>query len=187
MDPPSPTKTRKTKENARKAAQKKAKKEKKKTMSSQPYQSGSSPARASASDVPPSYLSTFSTSTTSTTPGASASTSTGLPAALLAEVTDDDPPGWMVSWTAAWGQGQKNICIKWVREKREKVVRAEEALAAGHGTDEEVEVNLFISAQSIHSATSFTTAYHSLQEAMMELSEEIDDAIRRGCDMSELQ
>ena len=158
MDPPSTATTKKMKEKARKTAQKKAKKEKKKenTTASGPAQSDSSlatataaatAAAASGSEVPQSYLSTFPASTTS---GAPASTSTPFPAALLAEVSDDDPPGWQLSLDAAWAQGQKTVCIKWVRAKREKVAGAEEALGAGLGTKEEVEVSSLISAESIH-------------------------------------
>jgi hypothetical protein len=137
------------KEKARKAAQKKAKKEAKKKAPSpysSPNQSGSRSATPSASDVPLSYLSTFAASTTPTPPP---SASAPVPAALLAEIEDDDKPGWQKSVDAAWAQGQKNICIRWVREKRAKLARAEAALAestlAGRAAvDEEVEVSSFL-------------------------------------------
>jgi hypothetical protein len=147
MEPPTPATMKKMKENARKAAQKKAKKAAKKapSPSSSADQSGPSPAAAPDSGAPPSYLSTLSASTTPTPPPPPpSSTSAPLPAALLAELGDDDKPGWEKSKDAAWAQAQKNVCIRWVREKREKVARAEEALAAGRGSNEEVEVSSFI-------------------------------------------
>jgi hypothetical protein len=141
MNLATPATRKKMNENARKAAQKKAKKEARKkapSMSSQPDQSSSSPTDAPVPGVPTSYLSSFSASNTPTPPP---STTTDLPAALLAEAISSDDPGWLRSAKKAWDQGQKNICIRWVREKREVLARAEEALAAGRGSDKEVEVS----------------------------------------------
>jgi hypothetical protein len=160
MDPPTPTTTKKIKENARKAAQKKAKKEAKKkahSTFSQPDHSGSSPAAVPVSGVPPSYLSSFSASTTPTPP---LSTTTDLPAALLGEAIASDDPSWLRSAKKAWTQGQKNVCIRWVREKRELLARAEDDLAAGRGSDEEVEVSNSFQL-TLHAASIRTNRYGS--------------------------
>lgn len=149
MNPPTPATTKKMKENARKAAQRKAKKEAKKkapSTSHQRNQSSSSPAAAPSSNVPPSYLSTFSTFIT---PRSSPYISNDLPVAVLAEPVCSDDPGWLQSKKAAWGQAQKTVCIRWVQAKREKVALAEEALAAGRGSEAEVEVSYSISTSSL--------------------------------------
>jgi hypothetical protein len=141
MNPPSSTTTKKIKENARKAAQKKVKKgaqKKAASTSRQRNQSASSPVASPTASDPPSYLSTFSVSSTTHTPLPYASTD--LPAALLAEPVRPDDPGWLQSKKAVWAQAQKNVCIRWVHAKRKEAVRAEEALAAGCGSDAEVEV-----------------------------------------------
>jgi hypothetical protein len=145
MDPPSPATKKKTKEKARKAAQKKVKKkaqkkaqEKAASTSRKRNQSASRPVGSPTASVPPSYLSTFSAS--SATQTRLPRTSTDLPAALLAEPVHADDPGWLKSKKAVWAQAQKNVCIRWVQAKRKKVAYAEEALAAGRGSDAEVEV-----------------------------------------------
>lgn len=63
----------------------------------------------------------------------------------MAELVEHEDPGWLQSKKAAWAHGQKIICIRWVRAKREKVAHAEEALAAGQGSSKEVEVSITIS------------------------------------------
>jgi hypothetical protein len=136
MDPSTAAATKKRKENARKAAQKKAKK-KAPSTSLRHNQSSSSPVAAPTSNVPSSHLSTFSATTT---PIPSPYTSTHLPATLLAEPVYPNDPGWLQSKKAAWAQAQNNVCIRWVQAKREKVARAEQALAAGRGSDAQVEV-----------------------------------------------
>ena len=142
MDPPSPTTKKQMKEK---------KKARKKSTSSPIDQSSRATSSESWSSVPSSYLSTFAASTT---PDASVSTTSPSPAALLAQLPNGGEPGWRSSINAAWAQAQKNVYIRWVREKREKVARAEEALAAGRGSEEEVEVSPFHSFYQLYDVTS---------------------------------
>ena len=164
MESPNPAAIKKKKEQARKAAQKKAKKAAKKSTisaSAQPEEPGLIPAPAIASAIHPAFLSTFAASDT---PNPAASATNPLPAALLAEIDedDDDKPGWRASLDTAWAQGQKNVCIRWVREKRQKVARAEKALArstlAGRAAaEEELEVSSLLLGQNVLHSLELTT------------------------------
>lgn len=99
---------------------------------------------------------------------------------------DDEEPGWRISADEAVSQASKKVCVKFVKEKREKLAEAEKRLAestpSGRGAAERA-VEVSVSATK-NSPSQLLT---SLQEAKQILQENINDGIRNGVRMSEMQ